>query len=269
MYRSKEAQRIKSTGVGSREDPFVFGVDVSVQDQSTDTLILPMVQVLANTVLSAQAVQDTHTLVVASATSAIVGRHVRVFNLTTDKYYFGNIVAVNGLTLTMDNAIDFAYPVGSQVTIGNTNMNVNGSVTPVHFHLRTGQPSIPSKIDVTRMILVATCSSAVDLNKFGNLTRLTRGILFRQYKDGVVRNIFGAHSNGELAALAYDFSVYSASNPSQGINGFAWRLTFSGQEKLGVTLRVEQTGQLGILVQDDLTGLTSLTCMIEGHVVQD
>ena len=260
----------KMNGAGTEEDPGREVQDVNIQDQSTATVILPLVQTLSTTSLSIPAVQFQYVCTLASVTNVIAGRQLRIFEADSDRYYFGTVLSVNGNIVTMDTPLDFSFQAGSVVTVNNSNMAVNGSVTPVHFHLRTGTPSIPSDIDVTRMIMVCQTATAVDLNKFGNLAKLTRGLVLRTENDltGVVRNIWNVKSNGELASIGYDWTPYSASNPAQGINGFSWRLTFGGQEKMGVVIRVDQYGQLGLIVQDNLSTLTSLICVVEGHVVE-
>ena len=108
------------------------------------------------------------------------------------------------------------------------------------------------------------------LISFGDiLGGITRGIVFRSQENGTYRNIFNVKTNRDLVALAYDWSAFDASHPTQGINGFSWRLTFASQGKMGVAIRVSQAGQLGMLVQDDITSLVNLKCVVEGHVVED
>lgn len=243
-------------------------MDVNVQDQTTAPLILPLVQQLGLASLTVDAVIGEYTVTVDDVTDATVGDHFRIINSEADRYYWGTILAINALVITLDTPIDFVYLSGSEVTYSNLNMAVDGSVTPVHFHLRTGSPSIPSSVDITRMIMVCEASSSVDLNKFGDLPALTRGIIFR-LKNGTVHNIFNVKANRGLVGISYDWTPFDATHPVQGINGFSWRLTFGGQHKVGVVLRVEQDGQLGIMVQDDLTGLVSLVCVVEGHVVDE
>ena len=244
------------------------GLDVNIQDQTTAALILPLAQQLGLAFLTAEAVVNAYTVDVDDVTDASVGDHFRIIDAAANRYYFGTILAIATLTLTLDTPIDFAYADGSEVTYSNINMAVDGSVTPVHFHLRTGSPSIPSSVDITRILMVCQCNSAVDLNKFGDIAGgLDRGILFR-IKNGTIQNIFNVKTNAGLAGIAYDWTPYVASNPGQGIHGFSWRLTFGGQARLGVVLRVEADGQLGMLIQDDLTDLISLFCVVEGHVVE-
>lgn len=242
------------------------GVPINIQDQYSPTLILPLVQQLGVTITTSDTALDDYIIAVTSSVGMSVGNHFRIINSLADRYYYGTILSIDANNITVDTPVDHIYLSGSEVTWGNTNLAVNGSVTPVHFHLRTGTPSIPSAIDITRMIMVCETDGVGDLGHFGDLTKLTKGLVFRT-ENGNRYNIFNVKTNGELANLAYDLNTYAASNPQQGINGFAWRLTFGGQSKIGVVIRVLSDGQLGLIVQDDLTGLVSLKCIVEGHVV--
>lgn len=241
--------------------------DVSVQDQTTPTIILPMVRQLGANSLAVVAAKGGYTVTVVSSAGMAIGNHFRIINAAADRYYFGAILNIVGNVITLDTQIDFAFVAGSEVTFSSINMNVDGSVTPAVYKLRTGGPSIPSSIDITRMIFVCTASTAVDLNKFGNLAALTRGLSFRRI-NGTTHNIFNVKTNKDLAGIAYDFTPYVASNPSQAVDGFSCRLTFAGQNRIGVALRIEAAGNLEMLVQDNLTGLVSLNVILEGHVVQ-
>lgn len=252
---------------GNRDAP--GSVDVNVQDPATDTVILPLARTKNTDTLAVEAVMHTRTITVTNGTKYTVGDHIRIFAPLSDRYMWATVRIKTVNVLTLDNLIDFNYPAGAQITINDINMAVNGSVTPVHFHLRTGFPSIPSAIDITRILIVAQCDSAIDLNKFGDLPALDNGLLFRQQNQntGFTRNIFNVKDNAGFALLGYDWDPYEASNPSQGMDGFKFRLTFSSQGKIGVVLRVGQFGQLGMIVQDDLTDLVSLYAQVEGHVV--
>ena len=243
-------------------------IDANLQDQTTDTVILPLAQTLGTTTLAVEAVIESYDVTVTSSAGMTIGNHFRIINTEGDRYYSGTILDINANVITLDSLVDFAYLVTSEVTYSNINMAVDGSVTPIHFHLRTGSPSIPSSVDITRMIIVAECDNSVDLNKFGDLAELERGILFR-ISNGHQRNIFNVKKNLGLTGIAYDWTPYDASHPTQAVNGFSCRLSFGGQSKIGVVLRVEHDGQLGMIIQDDLTDLITLSCVLEGHVVSD
>lgn len=259
---------LKATGTGLKDDPYRINSDVNIQDQTTSTLILPMVQELGAVTLAVETVIDAKTFTVSDGTLITIGNHIRIINAAADRYYFGRVLNKVGNVITVDNPIDYVYIVGSEVTYSNQNLNVNGSITPVTFTLRTGAPSIPSSVDINRMIIICETTGAVDLNKFGDLTALTNGLVFRK-QNGDVRNMFNIKKNADLVGLAYDFTVFQASNPVQGRNGFACRLTFNGQDKMGVAIRVLQNGNIKMIVQDDLSALIELRIALEGHVVID
>lgn len=239
---------------------------VNIQDQSSPSLLLPMVHEIGATYITSATAINDYSFSVNDTTGMVVGQHVRLINALADRYYFGTILAINGSVISVDNPIDYVYISGSEVTFSTTNMAVDGSSTPVIYTLRTGAPSIPSKVDITRMIFVCLATSAIDLSKFGDLTALTKGLLLRK-NNSDQHNIFNIKTNGDLLNIAFDFQPFVSTNPVQGVDGFASRLTFGGQGELGVVLRIEQDGNLEMWVQDNLTGLTSLVVFLEGHVV--
>ena len=106
------------------------------------------------------------------------------------------------------------------------------------------------------------------MNKFGDLAKLTRGLAVRR-KDGNIVNYFNIKDNSEIAGIMYDWTPSIASNPGQGVDGFYSRLTFAGQDKIGVVVRLGAGEDLQFVVQDDLTGLLSLEIVAEGHIVED
>lgn len=230
----------------------------------TPTVILPMVRLVGTTNLSSSALIDEYTISISDNTGMVIGQHVRIIDPDSDRFYFGGIVNINGLTITLDTPIDFNYASGSEVTFSDVNMNVDGSITPVKFKHRTGIPSVPRITHITRIIITGITTTPVDLSKFGNLNALTNGLVFRAV-NGETNNIFNVKTNADLENITLDWKPYSATNPAQGIDGFSARLTFSGAEKLDTTLRVGQFDNLEMIIQDDLTGLTSLTVFLEGY----
>lgn len=253
-------------GDGTVENPWIQETDVNVQDQVSPPLILPLVNVHGTTVLTQQATMEMRKIYVANSTGISAGKHIRIINSVGNRYYFGTVLSVNGLEVTVDTPIDYAYLLGSEVTFGNINMAVDGSATPVHFHLRTGSPSIPVSVDITRLIMVCECHRGGDLNQFGDIPDgLRRGLVLR-LSNGELHNILNVKKNRDLTGYGYDYTPLRSTLIYQGINGFSARITFNGQEKMGVALRILQDGQMGFIVQDDLTSLISLVVYLEGHV---
>lgn len=246
------------------------GLNVYIQDQSTPAVIAKFNEVQNATTLASPTVIDSRTIEVASATGFSAGRYVVAYSNETDRFYLGTILSVASTTITLDTPLDSVLPAGSVVASSITNMNVNGSVTPRTFGLRgSGQPNpISTTFDCTRILFNCLASSACDLSLFGNLTALAKGLVLRK-RNGTYTNIFNVKTNADLAGIMFDFSILAAANPIQGQDGFVGRLTFNGQNRIGVVLRLEPGEDLELIVQDDLTGLTRFEVVAEGHIVED
>lgn len=244
---------------------------VNVQDQTTLSVILPLTQKLAETTLAlGTSVNDT-SITVTSSTGFVIGKRARIIGVTSQWAVCVRVLNIVGNVLTIDTPLDFAFTAGDIVVAGNGNMAVDGSVTPVEFSLRAASTSIEASIDITRLMFSCQTVSAVNLDLFGDLPALTNGIFLRRDINsyGLYHNVFNVKSNLDIASIMYDFTVFQASNPAQGVDGFSGRLTFAGQNKIGVVLRIPQGDNLKLIVQDDLTGLTDLRIIAEGHLVQD
>jgi len=246
--------------------------DVNIQDQHSRVIILKFNEIQNTTTLIAPTVKDTYTITVANTTGFIDGRYIILSNPDIKNFgFFTQVGAPVGNVITVDTPIDIVYPIGSVADATITNMNVNGSVTPRVFGLR-GAPVPESDVDVTlditRIIFHCQTDGSVDLTKFGDIAEgITRGLVLRR-RDGIITNLFNVKTNGEIAGLMFDISVSAANNPQQGVNGFMARLTFAGQSKMGVTVRLPGGEDLEFLVQDDLESITLLEVIAEGHVVE-
>ena len=113
-----------------------------------------------------------------------------------------------------------------------------------------------------------TFNSAGSDALFGNLTALTRGVVLRK-ADGINHTIFNAKTNGDFALRMYDIAYTDRAVPSQSY-GLRGRSTFAGQDKRGVVIRLDgdNSEELELLVQDDLSTLTSFRIVAQGHVVE-
>ncbi|MCK5018044.1 MAG: hypothetical protein KAS32_13390, partial [Candidatus Peribacteraceae bacterium] len=174
-------------------------------------------------------------------------------------------------TLTLDSPFDFAFPAGTQAIIATRKMDVNGSITSQAFDMRglNFPLVIPVSFDITRIMIQMTTATAISFGAFGDIAGgLANGIVLRNRKaSGDIRNIWNVKTNADFALLAYDYTTYSALTPPT-IDGLAVRYTFAGQEKHGVTVRLDPGDSLQLLVQDDLSSLVSFRMLAQGHVVE-
>jgi len=244
------------------------GLDVALQDQNTPIIIAKLSKIENETTLSVGASIDDMTITVTSSIGFAADKYLSIFDIISNRFYVGYIKGVAGSVITMDSPLDFAYPSGSFVTSGISNMAVDGSITPVIFGLRNTEETIGITADITRIMIHSHTINSVDLSKFGDIAGgLVNGIVLRKV-DGSTRNIFNAKSNGEMAGIMFNFDILSAQNVNQGQNGFFGKLTFAGQNKIGVTIRLAPGEDLQLIVQDDLSSLDLFEITAEGHEVE-
>ena len=169
-----------------------FGnLKVILQDQTTTPLDLYFLQQKSVTTLTAPVAKDDTVINVASATGMLVGDFIGIFSGVSgeNRFYFGEILIIATLAITLDTPIDFEFEAGDPVLNSTRDLNVNGSVTPQIFTVTTGTGIDGIEVDITRFIISMVSSSAMDDSKFAHLSKLTNGLVLRQV-DGTFQNIF-------------------------------------------------------------------------------
>jgi hypothetical protein len=240
-----------------------LALDVMLSDPTTPPLIVYLNEVDCVTSIVSNFNIDEYDIEVADATGFDVGDYIGVFNTNAARFYAANVLAIDGTTITLDTPSDFDFLVGDRVQCGSKEMNVDGSGTNRIFSIRA-DPSIDITIDVTRVIIHIIGTSTMDDAKFGDIDALLRGVVLRRI-DGITQNIFNAKTNGEFGEIAFD-KEYDTKAPA-GFTGFSCRLTFAGQNKMGVAIRLGPDDDLQLIVQDDLSDLISFRVVAEGHLV--
>jgi hypothetical protein len=241
-------------------------IPVTLQDQTTPPFIIKASQVTNTTALAVAVSPEDTDIEVVDSTGIIVGNYLGLFNTTTDAFYVGTVLAINANVLSLDTPVDMAFEIGDTVGTGITNMAVDGSATTQIFTLRGADPGLSVTLDVTRIMILCTTNTQTNLTDFGDIEGgLLRGLVMRR-TDGMINNIFNFKSNIEMKGFMFDWDALEASNPGQGVNGFSGRLTFAGQNKMGVVIRIGPGESIQLLVQDNLSSLLSLEVIFEGSV---
>jgi len=251
-------------------------IPINIQDQHTPIVIAKFSQTHDSTTLASPTVINDRTINITNASGFVVGDYITLFNPEAVRFSLFTATGVSGNIITLDTPLDFNYSVGTFVDAGITNLAVDGSITPQIFGLRgSGAPEgVELSFDVTRIIFTMITTDPIDLSLFGDLTELDNGLVLRK-RDGVYNNIFNVKSNREVANMLFDFTPYVATNPSHGENGYIARMTFGGQSKMGVTIRLDTGDDLEMLVQDALNEIQGSSQIIifeviaEGHIVTD
>lgn len=242
--------------------------DAALQDQHTDAIIAYFNKVTNSTTLASPATSGDKTITLTSTTGTANGKYIILFSPALIRFTtFFQIGAAVGNVITLDGPMDAEYPAGTYVDIADIDMSVDGSGTTQVFGLRGigVPPGIESEMDVTRLIFQCQTSSPVTLGLFGNISELTNGLHLRK-RNGIddTNNILNFKTNNDIANAMYDLEIFQ---PKHGINGFSSRLTFGGQSKIGVVIRLCIGEDLEFHIQDDLLAINRLVIIAEGHIV--
>jgi hypothetical protein len=252
-----------------KSSPHVAGVKledgnlpVVVHDQIATALDLNFSRSLGATTLDAIANIGDTSITLADATGFSDLDTIAILSVTEGGYFGAQVGVSVGNVITLDTPIDIAKSVGSLVLRLTKNLNVVGSLgAPIIYAIGP----VVTPIDITRITGYIQDEDAMDDALFGGIAKLTNGIVLR-LNNGVIKNIFNAKTNSDLALLACGVFTYTDKAPA-GKFGARFCITFAGQENHGVSLRLNSGDILQLLVQDPLDGLEIFNLMAQGHEV--
>jgi hypothetical protein len=247
------------------------GLAVNIQDQTSETIDAYFVRELSSFTLAADTPMSTTTTLEYDFTATgghgiSIGNELILLDIVSDRSLQAVATNVVGDVITLDRPIDHVYPSATSLArITSSDMAVDGSVTPVIFTVRAGV----DPIDGVRTFLTGLSTSSMDYTRFMGRDPLPNGLVFR-IVNGFQKTIFNFKTNREIAQFCYDVNLEGKAPAGQF--GLAVRITFGGQDKHGVVLRVSGDSVIQWIVQDDLTSaedITALQASLEGHKVTD
>ena len=241
---------------------------VCVQDQTTELIDSLFNQSVSNFTLSADTTASTETTLNYTFTATgghgiVGGNEILLLDTVGDRALQAVAITVVTNTITIDRPIDHVYPSAStlgRIVASNMALIVGSLASPQIYTFRVGTDAV----DVTRLLITMTGTGTADDGKFGTIGALTNGLVLRVF-NGLHKTIFNFKTNQDIKQFCYDVN-YSPNAPA-GDEGISARITFGGQDKHGVVIRLSDTDVLQWVVQDDLTGLATLVGSAEGHKV--
>ncbi len=241
-------------------------VPVFIQDQTTQAIDIFFTENKGMVTTATVATQGGHSVDLEPGHGAIAGDVIEA--RTAENYVQAEILLVVGDTITVSTPWSRTFPIGTVVGLGNPLLStaVGTPAAPVVFNIN---PSMLQRIDITGIILNFIDNTAMDFTTFGSLAQLVTGCTLRKLNtDLTFTNHFNWRDNGELIERSFDHNFQS--KIGGGSFGFVARSTWAGQDKRGVTIRLNGAllEELQIVVQDDLTGLDKLRVVAQGHIVQ-
>lgn len=246
-----------------------FRNDVFIQDQHTEIIDLHLTRLIQPVAIDVNTLIDDTSIQITAAAPPTVGSTLCLKE--GYKFYQGGILSFTGTnpyTVVVDTPLDYPFTTAGGCSERSNNMAVNGSVTPQNFVLSPANLTDGLEWDITRIALQMVGTAAPDDGKFGTIAALTNGIVVR-YTDGITKNLFNAKTNADLALHTGGDVQYIPRTVPAGSHGVRARRTFSGPEKNGVTIRLAATtsDELIIIIQDDLTDITTFEAVAQGHIV--
>ena len=244
--------------------------DVFMQDQTSEVIDLHLSKLIdIVTLINSTSIDDTEIYIETTGTVPGIGNIVCLKE--GPAFYQGEMLTVtpisgNQYTIGLDTPLDFAFTTAGGCSTRSTNLAIDGSTTPQEFTVSPSNLEAGTEWDIVRIIIHIQGTGAMDDGLFGDITALTKGVVFRT-ENGIIKNIFNAKSNGDFAEHTFDRSY--ASKAPAGKTALIIRRTFGGQNKNGVVLRLrsDTLDKFITIVQDDLSGLEHMHIVVQGHRV--
>ncbi len=218
-------------------------------------------QTAATPTITVNTAIDDKILTVDSTTGVVVGHAITLYEGIN--MFQSVIKSTTATSITLSSGLDFAFTTGTLVECGNWNMAVDGSTTTQVFKIKS-----PSGININAHSIHVSMldGSAMDDGKFGGLTQLNNGIIFR-LEDGTIKNLAMIVNNIGFYEVGFD-TEYASKAPA-GQYGF--RATRDIWKTNGTVLKLSgpDSSEFQLHVQDDLSDLDLLACTIGGHTTSN
>lgn len=219
--------------------------------------------VISTLAVATDGVGTSRIIEIVDATGFIVGNYIQISDGSIEPTFAEIMVITLGATdiLELDRFVDLAHPIGTSVEVVDFGLEVLGTrAAPVEYIVR---PEGTTVVHIQRLTLSMILSTAGDMGLFGNLARLTNGVLLRERKNGVYRTLTLWKDNDEINDDTYDVT-FDGRSGGNGSHGMSSRWTF---ERFGseVRLNAATNDQLEVYIQDDLTGLGHFSIKAQGH----
>ena len=242
-------------------------MEVLLKDQTTEVIGLLFHQLVQGlSIVNNTNIDDNDITISVSSTPPTVGNAICIKEDT--HFYQGHILSStpsgDNYIITVDTLLDYTFTTSANICESNCNMAVDGSVTPQIFKISPVNLN-DVKWDITGISGSITDQSQMDDNTFGGISALNKGIILRM-SDGIKKNIANIKTNGSLKL--HTFNVDYSDKAPAGYYGLNFYKELAGQHNNGVVIRLssDDSGELQIIVQDDLSDLDSVHAVAHGHV---
>lgn len=150
---------------------------VVVEEEIFNPVEAYLINVKGTTTLEATATAGVSSIVVTSATGAVVGEAV---NISQSGNFYQTIVStITGTTIGIATPMERTNTAGAVVQFGAWNMNVNGSVTPVTYETRA---PLEAERHLESITVAMTDNVTMDYSTYGGLTALAKPVYTQRFQ---------------------------------------------------------------------------------------
>ena len=238
------------------KDKKAFRTNIAETTNETVNLYLTIDVVTPS--IAVNTVINSRSLTVVNAAGILAGHAITIKE--GSRHFQSIIQSVVGNTINMASGLDYAFTTAASVRVGNWNLNLDGSIATKTAYI---QPPPNAIYEIHEVRMSITDDVAMDSAKFGGITALTNGLLFR-LTNGITKN--GPLIVNNIGFAEQGFEVFYDDKAPAGLYGVRTRINI--KSVFGSVLRINgATGdKLNLLIQDNLTDLSLVTCTVSGNV---
>lgn len=261
---------IRDSGVMMPDGTYRLNVDTFIQDQSSDRISLFLAKIVGLVDSMSGANKDADTFnVVTDGYVPLVGEFIcmqEAGKISQEEIIAVTPVAGDEYTVKISVPLDYDYTSAGSCSIQDVDMNVDGSVTDQSYEVG---PRDNYSWDITRLMVSMVLTTAGDDGKFGNLVSLPVGQYFRKEDSDNSQNLFSVKENSDFRIEGYDVNYVTRSGGG-GSYGMAARITFGGQDKSGVVIRLNGITHdtFKTVIRDNLNSIVKYRIKVQGHIVE-
>lgn len=214
--------------------------------------------------IAVSASREDIVLTVDDSTGFVIGDEIKIEENGLQEIGILTITNVVGNVITLDRPIGNDYTSAAEVVKVLTNMAVLGTLAaPSIFEV---DPPPTAIWQVTRYLISLTHAGVPDDGKFGGIAALTNGVALRATTASGITTVFSNwKTNGDMKLDMFNVE-YSDKAPA-GENGTHGRWTFTTSEIVAeLDGDASPVHKMEILIQDDLTGLSTFKIRAQGRV---
>lgn len=237
-------------------------VPVTLREKDRQTLDIYFLRNLNNFTLAQAVAEDAYTFTATAGHNFTTGDIARFKE--GSRFLRAKVTNVSTNTITIDQPFDYAFSTAAICARASDNMAVNGSVTPVVFEISPAGTTLVD--DIFSISFELTDDAQMDDSKFGGIAALSRGVLIRAITD-IKKNITLYKTNGDFRIAG--IQEYSDKSGG-GLYGLTAQRIFGSVEWNNCIIRLDgaRGDILQIIIQDDLSGLSTFKAMAHAHLAQ-